>query len=48
MIDEVKENVMKQIEELDAEMNNPDSASYHSNQFRSHVIQRLEDDDNDR
>lgn len=48
MSENISQNIMEQIEELDKEMDNPDSKCYHTNQFRSHVIQRLEDDEDDR
>lgn len=48
MNDKVLENVTSQIEELDKDLDNPESKYYHTNQFRSHVVQRLEDDEDDR
>lgn len=48
MSDRISESVMEQIEELDKDLDNPDSKHFHTNQFRSHVIQRLEDEKDDR
>lgn len=45
MDDKILDSITRQINELEQEIENPDSECYHTNQFRSHVIQRLESDE---